>query len=68
MTKLMMILAIAGSAVAFVPEPAAAASCTEEYAQCLNDSWALQAALRTLADVECFAEYAGCVRRSLLGA
>ncbi len=67
MTKLMMGLVIAGSAMTFVPQPVAAASCTEQYAQCLNDSWGLSPMLRTMADIECFAEYSGCVRRKLLG-
>ncbi|MEJ2504047.1 MAG: hypothetical protein P8177_12185 [Gemmatimonadota bacterium] len=67
MTKLILMLAIAGSAVAFVPQPAAAAACTDGYVKCLNDSYYLTGVLQKMSDVDCFAEYVGCVRRSLLG-
>lgn len=45
------------------PEKAEAASCTRGYEMCLNDTWDTRGFARALADVECFAEYVGCVRR-----
>lgn len=66
MRKLVLTLAMAASAVAFAPGPAAAASCTDAYVKCLNDSWYYDAVLQSMADVECSAEYAGCVARKWL--
>lgn len=67
MTKLMLVLAIAGSAMTLAPQPVAASGCTDDYVKCLNDTHALQVVLRTMADVECFADYIGCVRSGLNG-
>jgi hypothetical protein len=47
------------------PEKAHAASCTDRYMSCLNDSWHTSGFARMLADVECAAEYVGCVRRKV---
>lgn len=68
MTKMMMIAMIAGSALALGPGPVAAADCTRQYTKCLNDTWDLKGALQVMADVECFAEYTGCVRKTIIGA
>ena len=67
MTKMMLVLALAASALTFAPQPAAAAGCTSEYTACLNDSHHFKGALLLMADVECFARYTGCVRRQLFG-
>lgn len=67
MTKLITMVAIAGSALTFAPEPVEASECAAQYTKCLNDSWMLKGAMQLLADVDCFSEYAGCVRRNLLG-
>lgn len=48
-----------------LPAEARASRCVDEYTQCLNDTWDTSGFLRVLADVGCFAEYVGCVRRSL---
>lgn len=61
MTKLMIMLAMAASAVTFVPQPVAAADCTDQYVKCLNDTHDLTGWVQVMADVECFAEYTGCV-------
>lgn len=47
------------------PEKAEASSCSSAYEQCLNDSWHTEAFTRVLADIDCLAEYVGCVRRKL---
>ncbi len=62
MSKLIIVVAAALGAVAVVPNPAAA-SCTTEYVQCLNDSYDLPEPFQTMADVECGAAYVGCVIR-----
>lgn len=66
MMKFMLAMTVGASALAFGPQPVAAANCTENYNKCLNDSWYYEGVTQTLADIECFAEYAGCVRRKLL--
>ncbi|HEX7049694.1 MAG TPA: hypothetical protein VF188_05730 [Longimicrobiales bacterium] len=48
-----------------VPARAEAASCTDGYQKCLNDSYDTSGFTRVLADVECLAEYVGCVRRKV---
>lgn len=65
MTKLIIILSAALGAVAIGVSPASAESCVEQYQKCLNDSWDTSGALRLLADLECGAEYAGCVAAKL---
>lgn len=66
MTKVLAGLAIAASAVAFAPQPVAAASCTQQYTKCLNDTWFYTGELQRMADLECSAEYAGCVAKKWL--
>lgn len=68
MRKLIAVLAMVVAAVAFAPRPASAqqARCTDGYVQCLNDSYQLKGALRLLADIECFADYVGCVAAGVL--
>lgn len=57
-----LVLATAGAAL-----PARAdASCTGDYERCLNDSWETSGFARVLADVECLAGYAGCLRRLVM--
>lgn len=65
MTKFMLAVMVGASALAFAPQPVAAAECTEEYHKCLNDSWYYDGISQTMADVECFAGYVGCVRTRL---
>lgn len=66
MKRFVLGMAAVLGAAAFAPQPVAA-SCAQDYAQCLNDSWNLKGMLQVLADVECGAEYAGCIRRTVLG-
>jgi hypothetical protein len=57
-------IAIAGLAIA---TPAAnAATCVQIYEKCLNDTWDTSGFARILADLECAAKYAGCVRAAIL--
>ncbi len=63
MTKLMITLTVGVSALAFAPQEAAATDCTDGYHQCLNDTWHYTGISQTMADMECFAEYVGCVGR-----
>lgn len=65
MTKLILIASIAAGTVVFAPQPVAAQSCTEGYEQCLNDTHDTEGLVQLLADVECFAAYVGCVRKTL---
>ena len=67
MRKLIAVLTMVVTTVAFAPRPAAAQDCTDGYVRCLNDSYALEGVLRTLADLECFAEYTGCVAGKVAG-
>ena len=41
------------------------ANCTDNYMLCINDSGQLPAGFREAGDVECAAEYVGCVGRKL---
>lgn len=68
MRKLIAGLALVAASVGFVPQPAAAqeADCTQNYAKCLNDSYELKGLLLLLADVECFADYVGCVAAEII--
>ena len=66
MTKFMMAMAVGASALAFAPRPVAAAVCTDDYHKCLNDTWYYTGVSQTMANVECFASYAGCVRDKFL--
>lgn len=70
MTKLIAVLTLAVATVALAPRPMAAqeANCTEDYVSCLNDSYQLSGWLQTLADLECFADYTGCVTQEIMKA
>ncbi|HEY0808770.1 MAG TPA: hypothetical protein VGD49_01365 [Longimicrobiales bacterium] len=48
------------------PIAANAATCVDIYQQCLNDTWNTSGLTRILADIECGAKYAGCVRRAIV--
>jgi hypothetical protein len=48
-----------------VPTEARATDCTKGFERCLNDTWDRTGLLRLMADIECTAEYIGCVRRKL---
>jgi hypothetical protein len=65
MRKIIAVLALAVATVAFAPRSVAAqgGSCTFGYMQCLNDTWMLEGWAQKMADIECFAEYAGCLKR-----
>ena len=65
MTKLIAVLALAAATVAFSPRPMAAqdADCTRNYTSCLNDSYDMEGILQTMADIECFSEYLGCIAK-----
>lgn len=68
MNKLIAVLTLALATAVMAPRPVAAqhADCTDNYVRCLNDSWELSGWLQTMADVECFADYVGCVRGSIM--
>lgn len=67
MKKLIAVLTMVVATVAFAPRPATAqASCTDGYVKCLNDSYKMKGALRLLADIECFADYVGCVAAEVI--
>lgn len=65
MTKLIIILTVALGAVTLDTSPAEASTCSIAYVKCLNDSYDLDGALQTMADIECAAEYTGCVLSKL---
>lgn len=62
-----MALALVLGGVTVVPEPAQArgAECTRAFERCLNDTWDTKGITRLLADIECTAEYLGCVRNKI---
>ena len=70
MRKLIAVLTLAVMAVPIAPRAAEAeeADCTNQYVACLNDSYHLEGILQSMADLECFAEYTGCVTRKLIQA
>jgi hypothetical protein len=70
MKKLIAVLTLAMATAVMAPRPVAAedGSCTDNYVKCLNDTWYLTGWLQTMADIECFAEYTGCVKRSIMKA
>lgn len=60
-TKLMLLALLVGSSL--TPSLASAAkACVDVYQQCLNDTWNTSGLARYLADLECAARYAGCLR------
>ncbi len=64
-TKLMLFCLIAATAV--TPTLASAAkTCVDVYEQCLNDTWNTSGLTRYLANLECAARYAGCLRAVIL--
>ena len=64
-TKMMIFAITAVSAVS--PSMASAAkTCVEVYQQCLNDTYNTSGITRYLADIECAARYAGCLRQVLV--
>lgn len=68
MRKIIVVLTLTVVPVAFAPRAAVAedADCTRDYAECLNDSHDLDGVLQTLADIECMADYTGCVARKVM--
>jgi hypothetical protein len=66
MTKLIIILSVAIGALTLGVDPVSAASCTTQYEKCLNDSWDTEGVTQLMADVECAAEYAGCVGSKII--
>ncbi|HEX6064827.1 MAG TPA: hypothetical protein VFZ04_11435 [Longimicrobiales bacterium] len=65
--RLFSVFALVAMISALVPRGAFAleASCTETYAACLNVSGQLREPFRSIGDLECGAEYTGCVARKL---
>lgn len=60
-TKLMLLALLVGSSL--TPSLASAAkTCVDVYEQCLNDTWDTSGLSRYLANLECAARYAGCLR------
>lgn len=68
MRKLVAVLTVVTAAVALAPRPVAAqeAECTDNYVKCLNDTYNLKGLLQVMADVECFADYVGCVAADIV--
>ena len=68
MRKLIAVLTMVAATMALAPRPATAqeADCTNNYVKCLNDSYELKGFLRLMADVECFADYVGCVAGEII--
>lgn len=66
MSKLILMLTVVAGAAVVAPSPVAASECTREYITCLNDTYDLDGWLQTLADIECFAGYTGCVARAVI--
>jgi hypothetical protein len=64
MAKLLAILSLA-VAFSLVSPRDAAASCTEDYVSCIAEAGLLEEPFRTMQDVECAAEWAGCVTKKL---
>jgi hypothetical protein len=44
----------------------AAKTCVQIFEECLNDTWNTSGISRVLADLECAARYAGCLRAVIL--
>ena len=68
MKQLIAVLTLAVATVALAPRPVAAvgSDCTAGYVACLNDTYNLDGWLQKMADLECFAEYSGCVARKIM--
>jgi hypothetical protein len=64
-TKL-MILAVVAATSATPSIASAARTCVATYEQCLNDTWDTSGLTRYLANLECAARYAGCLRAVIL--
>lgn len=67
--RLFSVFAIVAMLSALLPRGAfattAEASCTDQYMACLNVAGQFREPYRSIADVECGAEYTGCVARKL---
>ena len=58
-TRLSALFALTLALSLGAPDAAMAASCTDGYGSCLNDSW--DSVNQTMSDIECGAEWTGCV-------
>lgn len=65
MTKFIVTAGIVAVATVFAPQSVAAQECVRGYEACLNDTHDTSGWTQTLADIECFAGYVGCVARLL---
>jgi hypothetical protein len=61
-----IILSVLVLTALLLPAAASARTCISVYEQCLNDTWNTSGITRILADIECGARYAGCVRAAIL--
>jgi hypothetical protein len=64
MVKLLAMLSLA-VAFSLVSPRDAAASCTDDYMICIAGAGLLEEPFRTMQDVECAAEWTGCVTKKL---
>ncbi|MFW6202216.1 MAG: hypothetical protein ACOC8B_06545 [Gemmatimonadota bacterium] len=61
-------LAVLAFSLAAAPDAALASDpdCTEQYSDCIEEAGLLDSPFQEMADVECAAEYAGCVAKKLI--
>lgn len=65
--RIKMLLAVMVLTALMLPAVASArTSCIGIYELCLNNSWNTSGITRMLADIECAARYAGCIRSAIL--
>jgi hypothetical protein len=63
-----LLAALVAAFIGFTPGTASASetTCTDNYSTCLNDASAYSGFLQTMAEIECFAAYTGCVTKKVL--
>jgi hypothetical protein len=64
-TVLAALLIAVGATLPAPAEAARAVPCTDAYEMCLNDSWDKSGWAEYLANLECAAQYAGCISKYL---
>lgn len=65
MTKLIAVLSLAALFTVAAPRGLSAAGCTEDYIGCIADAGLLDEPFRTMKDIECATNWAGCLARNL---
>ena len=65
MTKVIAVFSLAAVLTVAAPRDVLAGPCTDDYTLCIAEAGLLAEPFQSMADVECGANYVGCVARAL---